>query len=264
MELRTATDRLAALAQEARLSVFRLLVRAGPDGVAAGAIAEALDIPPQTLSFHLKHLAGVGLVENRRQGRSLIYSLCAPAMRELLAFLSEDCCQGRRELCVPIGKTPKARLTEFEGDSTKPLALFLCSRNSARSQMAEALLQKHGGDRFTVRSAGLRPQAVHPLTLQVLEEIGIDTSACRAKDIGEFLGKQPIHHAIVVCEHANKDCPHIYPFAIRRLYWPFEDPAAFEGSPKARLEKFRAVRDAIEDRIRAWLEEAPQVAYEAG
>ncbi|HEB53020.1 MAG TPA: ArsR family transcriptional regulator, partial [bacterium] len=113
MELSAAVARLSALAQEARLRVFRLLVRAGDDGMPAGAIAEHLDIAPQTLSFHLKHLTGTGLIAARRDGRQLIYSLQVPAMRELLGFLSEDCCQGRRELCVPIGKPVRSRLAEL-------------------------------------------------------------------------------------------------------------------------------------------------------
>lgn len=264
MELVAAVDRLSALAQEARLRVFRLLVRTGAEGLPAGEIARELDVAPQTLSFHLKHLANAGLVESRREGRSLIYSLRVAGMRELLAFLSEDCCQGRRELCLPVGKSPKARMAKAERSAGKPAVLFLCSRNSARSQMAEALLRRHAGDGFTVCSAGLRPEAVHPMTLEVLEEIGIDTSACEAKDFGGFLGKKPFHYAIVVCERANKDCPHIYPFALQCLYWPFEDPAAFEGPKAARLEKFREVRDAIDARIRDWLEERARSEGRAG
>jgi len=253
MEIKAAVAGLSALAQEARLRVFRLLVRAGPAGVPAGEIAAELDIPPQTLSFHLKHLASTGLVESRRVGRSMIYSLRVAGMRELLAFLSEDCCQGRRELCVPLGKSPKARLAEVEPHPAKPTVLFLCYRNSARSQMAEALLRKHAGHRFTVWSAGLHPRAVHPLTLRVLDEIGIDTSACEANDFGEFLGKEAIHYAVVVCDRTNKDCRNIHAFALERLFWPFEDPAEFEGPESARLDKFREVRDAIDARIRQWL-----------
>jgi protein-tyrosine-phosphatase/DNA-binding transcriptional ArsR family regulator len=255
MESKEAIHRLAALAQEARLHVFRLLVRTGTEGMSAGEIAAKLDMPPQTLSFHLKHLTTADLIESRREGRSLIYSLRVDSMRELLAFLSEDCCQGRRELCVPLGKSPKARIAEAALEAQPPTVLFLCSKNSTRSQMAEALLRKHAGDRFAVHSAGLRPEAVHPMTLQVLKEVGIDTSGCEANDFGKFMGRIPIHFAIVVCERANKDCPNIHPFAVKRLYWPFEDPAAFEGSKAAQLKKFRDVRDAIEARIKDWIVE---------
>ncbi len=135
--------------------------------------------------------------------------------------------------------------------------LFLCTGNSARSQMAEALLRRHAGNRFEAFSAGLEPRKVHRLTHQVLSEIGIDTGTLRSKGVEEFLGKMQIHHAIVVCENAQRSCPRFYPFALEFLYWPFDDPAAFEGPEEKKVEKFREVRDQIELRILAWLEEHP-------
>lgn len=101
MEIQQAVKALAALAQETRLSVFRALVEAGQEGMAAGEIAEQLDVPAATLSFHLKELAATGLIAQTRDGRSLIYSLQPDVMNELLQFLMEDCCQGRPELCQP-------------------------------------------------------------------------------------------------------------------------------------------------------------------
>lgn len=101
MKTTEAVRALAALAQESRLEAFRLLVRAGTDGMPAGKIAEALDVAPATLSFHLKELVGAGLVTQRREGRSIIYSLHVEAMQSLLAFLVEDCCQGQPQLCEP-------------------------------------------------------------------------------------------------------------------------------------------------------------------
>jgi ArsR family transcriptional regulator len=94
MEKQVAIGALAALAQETRLDVFRLLVRAGPEGLAAGEIGEALELPPATLSFHLKELRGAGLVQCERDGRSRIYSPDFAAMHELVGFLTESCCQG--------------------------------------------------------------------------------------------------------------------------------------------------------------------------
>lgn len=99
MEQKNAVTALAALAQESRLSVFRLLVGAGPSGTAAGAIAERLGIAPATLSFHLSQLSHAGLVVARREGRSIIYSPDIAAMKALMAFLLHDCCGGRPELC---------------------------------------------------------------------------------------------------------------------------------------------------------------------
>ena len=94
MEKQDALAALAALAQETRLDVFRLLVRAGRGGLAAGAVGEALGVPSATLSFHLKELKSAGVIECRREGRSLIYSPSFPAMNGLLAFLTEHCCEG--------------------------------------------------------------------------------------------------------------------------------------------------------------------------
>ena len=108
MEIKQAVKALSALAQDSRLEVFRLLVRAGPGGLAAGRIAEDLGIAPATMSFHLSQLANAGLIVDRRDGRSIIYSLNVKGMRELLAFLMEDCCQGRPELCASQKACAKA------------------------------------------------------------------------------------------------------------------------------------------------------------
>ncbi len=104
MEVKTAVVALTALAQESRLRVFRLLVPAGAGGLAAGEIAEKLDIPAATLTFHLKELSHAGLIESKRDGRSIRYSLRVERMRELLTYLAEDCCHGHPELCGLVGK----------------------------------------------------------------------------------------------------------------------------------------------------------------
>ena len=95
--------------------------------------------------------------------------------------------------------------------------LFLCSHNSARSLMAEALLRHHAGERFEALSGGHRPGAVNPLTFQVLKEAGIDTRGLISKSLNQFMGKRAIHYAIFVCEQTEPDCPNIYPFALRKL-----------------------------------------------
>lgn len=101
MKIQQAVSALAALAQETRLRIFRLLVKQGGDGLPAGQIARRLKIPAATMSFHLKELTQAGLIEQRREGRSLIYSLDTAATRQLLEFLIQDCCQGHPELCEP-------------------------------------------------------------------------------------------------------------------------------------------------------------------
>ena len=105
MDKVTAIRRLSALSQEARLDVFRLLVKAGPDGVAAGDIARKLEIAPNTLSAQLLILSNAGLVRARRDGRSIIYAVDFDAMSGLLLFLTEDCCGGKPEICAPLAKT---------------------------------------------------------------------------------------------------------------------------------------------------------------
>jgi ArsR family transcriptional regulator, arsenate/arsenite/antimonite-responsive transcriptional repressor len=102
MEMENAIKRLSAIAQEARLQVFRLLVKAGPDGMAAGDVARSLGVPANTLSAQLLVLSNAGLVRARRDGRSIIYAINFEAMRDLLVFLTEDCCGGRAEMCAPL------------------------------------------------------------------------------------------------------------------------------------------------------------------
>jgi DNA-binding transcriptional ArsR family regulator len=104
MELHDAVKRLSALAQDARLQVFRLLVKAGPEGLAAGEIARRLETPANTLSAQLLVLANARLVSARREGRSIIYAANFEAMGQLLVYLTEDCCGGRAEVCAPVAE----------------------------------------------------------------------------------------------------------------------------------------------------------------
>ncbi len=132
--------------------------------------------------------------------------------------------------------------------------LVLCTGNSCRSQMAEAFLRQHAGDRFEVYSAGTEPAAeIHPLARRVMAEKGIDLSRQRPKSYREFLGKIPVETVIIVCDGAAKACPSVWPGVIERLTWPTEDPAAFIGDEEATLEEFRRVRDELEARVLSWL-----------
>lgn len=131
--------------------------------------------------------------------------------------------------------------------------LFLCTGNSARSQMAEAFLRKYGGEQFEAFSAGLEPRPIHPLTVQVMQESGIDISAQHSKGVEVYLGKTLFHYLITVCDKAEKNCPTNWPGVNHRLHWSFEDPAAFEGSEEEKLAKFRTIRDQIESRIKEWV-----------
>ncbi len=133
--------------------------------------------------------------------------------------------------------------------------LFLCTGNSARSQMAEAFLRKYAGDRFDVYSAGLEPKGVNPLTVIVMQEAGIDISSHTSKSLDTFLGKMAVNVLITVCDDADQNCPTYWPVVGQRLHWSFPDPAAAQGMQNERLAVFRRVRDQIDQKIRDWLAE---------
>lgn len=133
--------------------------------------------------------------------------------------------------------------------------LFLCTGNSARSQMAEALLRKYGGDRFEAYSAGLEPRGIHPYTIKVMKEIGISLAGQRSKHLSEYMGKVHFGYVITVCARADASCPAVFPGMGQRLHWAFDDPAAFYGTDAQILDEFRRVRDQIGDRIQGWLQE---------
>ena len=133
--------------------------------------------------------------------------------------------------------------------------LFLCTGNSARSQMAEAFLREYGDDMFEPHSAGLEPKGLNPLTIRVMEEIGIDISAQKSKGIETYLGKMLFQYLITVCDDADKNCPAVWPGVNIRMHWSFEDPARFEGTEEEKLAKFREVRDLIENKVTVWVAE---------
>ncbi len=135
----------------------------------------------------------------------------------------------------------------------KQRVLFLCTGNSARSQMAEAFLRIHGGDQFEAYSAGLEPKGINPLTVRVMHEAGVDISSQSSKGVGEYLGKVHFQYLITLCDDAEKNCPTAWPGVNNRLHWAFDDPAAATGTDEQKLAKFREVRDAIEHMIQDWL-----------
>jgi arsenate reductase (thioredoxin) len=137
----------------------------------------------------------------------------------------------------------------------KQKVLFLCTQNSARSQMAEAFLREHGGDRFEVYSAGYRSgEEIHPYAIAVMDEVGIDISDQYPKGLRTYMGKMGFNYSIIVCARAEKDCPKTFPGVGTRLVWVFDDPRAEDVPEEEMLEKFREVRDEIEHKIRDWLE----------
>lgn len=137
----------------------------------------------------------------------------------------------------------------------KQKILFLCTGNSARSQMAEAFVRKHGGDRFEAHSAGLEPKGLNPFTVKVMDEVGIDVSGQISKGVDTYLGKVLFQYLVTVCDDADKNCPTVWPGVNQRMHWSFQDPAAVEGTEEEKLTKFREIRDQIEKKIKDWLAE---------
>ena len=139
--------------------------------------------------------------------------------------------------------------------------LFLCTHNSARSIMAEAILRERGGPRFEVHSAGTEPGAIRPLTLRVLEEAGLDTRGLRSKSVEEYLGRS-FDHVITVCDQARDACP-VFPGPHESVHWSHEDPSAAEGTEEARLAVFRTVFGQIGSRISQFIPIAMKQQREA-
>jgi arsenate reductase (thioredoxin) len=125
----------------------------------------------------------------------------------------------------------------------KPKVLFLCTGNSARSQMAEGYLRHVAADQFTAMSAGIEPQGLNPLAVEVMREVGIDISGQTSKDVVSLLG-QYVPYVITVCDNARERCP-IFPGTWKFLHWSFDDPAAALGTQEERIAVFRRVRDEI-------------------
>lgn len=138
--------------------------------------------------------------------------------------------------------------------STRPRVLFLCTANSARSQMAEGLLRALAGDRFEVVSAGVEPGSLHPLAVKAMAEVGIDISTQMAKSVDRFLG-QEFDYVITVCGAAAERCP-VFPGRARRLHWSIEDPANATDTEEERIRAFRAARDALRAHIEEFLRSA--------
>lgn len=139
----------------------------------------------------------------------------------------------------------------------KPKILFLCTGNSARSQMAEAWLRSLGSDRFEAYSAGTDPKPVNPLTIEVLREAGLDIHEQTSKHFKQYFGHVVFHTLITVCAEADAACPVNFPGVQKRLHWKFDDPAAATGTREEKLAVFRRVRDEIKARVAGFVAGAP-------
>jgi len=244
---------LATLGHPGRLAVFRLLMRFAPQGVRPTEMAAALGFRPNTLSHHLAALTAAGLVTVRRHGRSLHYAVDLDTTEALIGYLALDVGRARPDLLAPVlsGRPDATRRdTGFN-------VLFLCSGNSARSILAEALMRDLGEGRFTAFSAGTRPAAApSPFALQVLKQHDHDISGLRSKHVSDFRGPGAVTMDFVftVCDAAAaEDCPpwHGQPIA---GHWGLPDPARATGTAAQKAQVFARTYAALRRRIRAFVE----------
>ena len=231
MELNHAAFGFAAIGQATRLDLLRTLLSAGPNGLAAGEIALRLQVAPSSLSFHLRALEQAGLIAPTRHGRSLIYAAQIHRLRGLIAFLADACCDGEPARCGDL-----ARLVPSSKEAPMPVfnVLFLCTHNSARSVMAEAILNKVGEGRFQAFSAGSDPSPTGPLpeVITQLSALGHEVSGLRSKSWSEFTGETAprLDFVITLCDIlSGQACPD-FGGTVTTAAWPLPDPSKFTGN----------------------------------
>ena len=245
MEESDAIKAFAALAQECRLQVFRLLVRQAPYGLPAGQLADCLGVAASTLSSHLAQLERAGLLRSWRDQRRIFYAANTEGLRNLIAFLTEECCEGHPELCGyasqddirPPDTARSGELTagqrKLEGMNKVFHVLFLCTGNSVRSIMAECILNQLGGGKFQAYSAGSQPKGeVHPYALEVLHHYHYPADHLRSKSWAEFTGPEApdLDFVFTLCDEAAQETCPVWPGQPMTAHWGLPAPAAVEGS----------------------------------
>jgi protein-tyrosine-phosphatase/DNA-binding transcriptional ArsR family regulator len=256
MEIDSAARIFGALAQESRLGVLKLLVAQGPNGLSAGELAGRLGVPASTTSFHLSALERAGLIAATRQGRQLIYAVRVMALRELVVFLTEACCGGRPELCGDIAELLPPLPQESSSMTAAFNVLFVCTHNSARSIMAEAILARIGGDRFHAYSAGSDPGAnPMPEVVDKLRALGHDVDGLHSKSWNVFAGPEAprMDFLITLCDtEDSQSCPDLGDKLVTGA-WSLPDPAKFTGSVAERSALLNELYASLLRRIRIFI-----------
>ena len=214
---------LGALAQDTRLDIFRHLAQTGPQP--AGQVGERVGLPLATLSFHLKTLQQAGLLDCRREGRQLIYQARCDVVSALMGYLMEHCCTLPPVSINPTPAVPLATVTRRSAAMNPEKVynvLFLCTGNSARSILAEAVMNHLGQGRFRAFSAGSFPTGqVNPFTLKLLELQGIPTEGLRSKSWNEFAtpDSPPLDFVFTVCDRAAQEVCPMWPGQPMSAHW---------------------------------------------
>jgi arsenate reductase len=247
-EVAAVVTRLGALAQTTRFAVVRNLLKAYPDGINAGDLARLCDVAHNTLSAHLNVLTNAGLLTVERRGREMNYSADLKKFRSVVAFLAKAC--GDVALDEPV-ESDEGNMAEHLMNPAFNV-LFLCTHNSARSIMAEALLEKIGRGRFHAYSAGAEPaRAPLPEVIERLAVLGHDTARLRCKSWNEFKGPNAprMDFIIALCDVPHGQfCPDLGGQYVTAA-WPLPDPTQFTGSAAERTTLLNELYAMIRRRI---------------
>ncbi|MBB94018.1 MAG: ArsR family transcriptional regulator [Rhodobacteraceae bacterium] len=219
------SDQLSALAHERRLDVFRLLMRRYPDAVPAGEIASALGLRANTASVYLSILRQAGLISQTRSGTFQLYRIRMETVQGMFDRMLGDCCRNRPDICMPA--LPQHAMP---GGDTPLNVLFLCSHNSARSIMAEALL-RDAGPGFRAFSAGTQPAGEpHPAALDMLTSHDVPTDGLTSLPIAQFLNGTPVMDLVItVCDRAANEDVVRWPGTPLHAHWGVDDPMACDS-----------------------------------
>lgn len=250
----------AALSQETRLEAYRLLLRYQPFGLAAGDISRLLAVPHNTLSTHLSLLQNAGLVRSRREGRSVIFAANPVRLAAAEAFLDQGRTQAQPRKTTATTRSQSApfprKRSEDDLSKNRYNVLVLCTGNTARSIMAEAILNREGQGRFHAYSAGSRPKSKpHPIGLELLGSLGYDISSLRSKSWMEFSepGAPKMDFIITVCDTAaGEACPH-WPGHPLVAHWGIPDPTAVTGPAEVKRAAFHEAYRRLMNRLTAFI-----------
>jgi protein-tyrosine-phosphatase/DNA-binding transcriptional ArsR family regulator len=243
---------LRLIADETRWLIVRMLALSD---LRVGEIGAALQLPANALSYHLKRLRAAGVLRDRHSSadaRDVYYHLEVDRLRTLYASAGDGLYPGLFALSSGGESAGAAEPAGASAGASKPLSrpmrvLFLCTHNSARSQIAEALLRQMGGDQVEVYSAGSAPTEVHPDAIATLQALGVDTTGPYVKSMDQFLGES-FDYIITVCDRVRDICP-AFPGDPAQAHWSIADPVVIED-PDERAKAFRVVAVELQTRIR--------------